>query len=195
MSSMASPRPAVVGALVWLALATAVGATGVMGALRAGPQLVALTLSIAAVLISSRVAVIRRSVDAIPMRTLVGIHATRFIGIAFLILGARGLLSPLFAERAGWGDTVTAAIAVVLLIGGIANAGAVGRRVLLVWNAFGLLDLIVAVGTAALVIGRGDLPGMAPLLTLPLVLVPIFAVPVLMATHVAIFRRLRASSS
>ena len=195
MSTMASPRPAVVGALVWLALATAVGATGAIGALRAGPQLVALTLTVVAVFVSSRVAVVRRSVDAVPMRALVGIHAARFIGIAFLILGARGQLSPLFAERAGWGDTVTAAIAVVLALVGIANRGAVGRRVLLAWNAFGTLDLMVAVGTAALVIGRGDVPGMEPLLTLPLVLVPIFAVPLLFATHVAIFRRLLATRS
>ena len=62
---------------------------------------------------------------------------------------------------------------------------------LLLWNAFGVLDLLVAVGTAAIVVQRGDAPGMQPLARLPLILVPIFAVPLLFAAHVAIFRRLR----
>jgi hypothetical protein len=55
-----------------------------------------------------------------------------------------------------------------------------------------MIDLLAAVGTAALVIARSDSPGMEPLLRMPLVLVPIFAVPVLLATHVALFRRLSA---
>src|SRR5437762_368030 len=57
-------------------------------------------------------------------------------------------------------------------------------------NVFGMIDLIVAVTTAGFVVARGDVPGMEPLLRLPLVLVPIFAVPLLFATHIALFRRL-----
>jgi hypothetical protein len=153
-----------------------------------GPQLIALTLTVVAVFVSSRVAVVRQSVDALPIQALVGVHVVRFIGIAFLVLGARGELSPLFAERAGWGDITTASIAVVLLLIGLART--IPPRALIAWNAFGVLDLIVAVTTAGFVAVRGDLPGMEPLLRLPLVLVPIFAVPLLFATHVALFRRL-----
>jgi hypothetical protein len=190
MSAAVSARPAIVGTLVWLAVATAVGLTGVLGVLRGGPQLLALTLTVVAVFVSSRVAVVRQSVDALPLQALVGVHAVRFIGIAFLVLAARGDLAPLFAERAGWGDITTASIAVVLLLIGLAFR--VPRSVLLAWNVFGMFDLIVAVGTATFVVLRGDVPGMQPLLGLPLVLVPIFAVPLLFATHVALFRRLRA---
>ena len=189
MSATVSPRPALYGTLVWLAGATAIGLTGVLGTLRFGPQLLALVLTVAAVFVSSRVAVVRDSVDALPLQALVGIHAARFIGIAFLILGARGELSPLFAERAGWGDVTTAAIAVALLLIGLAK---VPRRVLLAWNVLGILDLIVAVGTATFLVVRGDVPGVTPLLGLPLILVPIFAVPLLFVAHVALFRRLRA---
>lgn len=190
MSVAVSARPAIFGTLVWLALATAVGLTGVLGVMRAGPQLLALTLTVIAVFLSTRVAFVRQSVDALPLQALVGIHAARFIGIVFLVLGARGSLSPLFAERAGWGDITIATLAVGLLLVGLATT--VPRRVLLAWNVFGLIDLIVAMGTATLVVMRGDVPGMQPLLGLPLILVPIFAVPVLFATHVALFRRLRA---
>src|SRR6478672_9020393 len=97
MSAAVSARPAVLGAFVWLAVATVVGLTGVLGVMREGPQLVALALTVAAVLVTSRVAAVRQSVDALPIQALVGIHAARFIGIVFLVLGARGDLSPLFA--------------------------------------------------------------------------------------------------
>ena len=188
MATSISARPAIVGTFVWLAVATAVGFTGVIGAVRMGPQLIALTLTVVAVFVSSRVAVVRQSVDALPIQALVGVHVARFVGIAFLVLGARGELSPLFAERAGWGDITTATIAVVLLLIGLAKT--IPPRVLIAWNVFGMIDLIVAVTTAAFVVVRGDLPGMEPLLRLPLVLVPIFAVPLLFATHIALFRRL-----
>ena len=122
---------------------------------------------------------------------LVGVHAVRFIGIVFLALTARGELSARFGQRAGWGDIVVAALAVVLALIG-PGAGSVRRWAFLTWNALGMIDLLAALGTAALVIGRGDTPGMEPLLRLPLLLVPIFAVPVLLATHVALFRRLSA---
>jgi hypothetical protein len=189
MSASVSPRPAILGTLVWLAAATVVGLTGVLGAFRVGPQLLALTLTIAAVYVSSRVSAVRQSVDAIPLQALIGLHAFRFIGFAFLVLAARGDLSPLFAERAGWGDITAAALAVGLLLIGLTR---VPRRAILAWNILGMVDLIVAVGTAAFVVVRGDVPGMQPLLGLPLILVPIFGVPLLFATHVALFRRLRA---
>ena len=189
MSATVSPRPALYGTLVWLAGATAIGLTGLLDTQRFGPPLLALALTIAAVFVSSRVAVVRESVDSLPLQALVGIHAVRFIGIVFLILGARGQLSPLFAERAGWGDVTTAAIAVALVLIGLAK---VPRGVLLAWNVFGMLDLLVAVGTATFLVARGDVPGVQPLLSLPLILVPIFAVPLLFVTHVALFRRLRA---
>jgi hypothetical protein len=192
MSATISARPAVVGAFVWLVLATAVGFTGVVGAVPAGPQLFALTLTVAAVFVSSRVASVRQSVDALPIQALVGVHIARFVGIAFLVLGARGEISPLFAERAGWGDTITATIAAVLLLVGLART--IPRGALLAWNVFGIIDLIVAVATAGFVVARGDVPGMDPLLRLPLVLVPIFAVPLLFATHIALFRRLWPST-
>jgi len=52
---------------------------------------------------------------------------------------------------------------------------------------------VVAVGTATAVTLRGSVPGITPVLSLPLVLVPTFFVPILVADHVVIFRRLRAA--
>jgi len=191
MSAAVTTRPAIIGAAVWLAAATVVGTTGALAALRAAPLVLGVLLTVVAVVVTSRVPSMRQAIDAIPVRALVGVHAVRFIGIVFLALAVRGQLSQEFGQRAGWGDIVVAALAVALALIG-PGAGSVRRWVFLTWNTLGMFDLLAAVGTAALVIGRGDSPGMDPLLRLPLLLVPIFAVPVLLATHVALFRRLSA---
>jgi hypothetical protein len=192
MSTAASTRPAIVGTLVWLVAATLIGASGALAAMRAGPLVLGVILTIIAIAATTQFTSVRSAVDAIPLRILIGIHALRFIGIAFLVLSARGELSPVFGQRAGWGDVVVAAIAVVLAVIGV-RANGLRRRAVLAWNTLGMLDLLLAVATAGVIIARGDSPGMDPLLRLPLILVPIFAVPVLLATHMAVFRRLLRS--
>lgn len=192
MSIAVSTRPAILGTLVWLGAATLIGASGALAAMRAGPLVLGIILTMIAIAATTQFTSVRSAVDAIPLRILIGIHALRFIGIAFLVLSARGELSPVFGQRAGWGDVVVAAIAVVLAVTGV-RANGLRRRQVLAWNTLGMLDLLLAVVTAGVIIARGDSPGMEPLLQLPLILVPIFAVPVLLATHVAVFRRLLRS--
>ncbi|HEX4628222.1 MAG TPA: hypothetical protein VH137_05465, partial [Gemmatimonadales bacterium] len=181
-------------AAAWLGLALVAGATGFLARLPfPGPQLIILTLLAATLVAGTTVASVRAWIDALPLRVLVGVNAIRFIGVSFLVLAARGEIAPVFAVRAGWGDIATAALAIAL----VATGGPVtwGRRQLYhAWNAFGLADLIVAVGTATAVVLQGTRPGMAPILTLPLSLVPTFFVPLLMANHIFIFRRLLAAA-
>jgi hypothetical protein len=193
--SMRPSRTVAIGALVWLALALILGASGALATLAPpGPQLIILSLVVITVVLGTAVPAVRAWVDAIPIRTLVGINAARFIGIVFLVLGARGVLSPLFAARAGWGDIAAALVAIVLVLSG--DPVTRGRRAAyLAWNVFGLADLIVAVSTATWVALRGLTPGMDPILHLPLSLVPTFAVPVLVANHVFLFRRLRSAAA
>jgi hypothetical protein len=153
------------------------------------PQIIILILAIFAIVMSVSVPAVRTWVDSIPLPGLVGLHAIRFVGAVFVVLAARGALSAAFAMRAGWGDIAAAVGAVLLLLSGSPRS-ALHRWAYLVWNTFGVLDLIVAVGTATIVALRGDTPGMEPLTHLPLVLVPILFVPFLFAAHVAIYRRL-----
>src|SRR5437016_3798879 len=90
-------------------------------------------------------------------------------------------------SRAGWCDFAGALLAIVFVL-------AEPRRMALhAWNVFGVLDLLVAVGTATVVTLQGTTPGVAPILTFPLNLVPTFFVPLLFANHVLIFRRLVGS--
>jgi hypothetical protein len=183
---------AVTGGIAWIAVALNLGVSGVLVTARPpAPQILILTLIAAAIWVTSRSA-LRDLVNAIPIRALVAVHAVRFVGIVFLALSAQGALSPVFATPAGWGDIAVAASALGLVaLGGPTTPAR--RRLYLGWNVFAALDLVVAVGSATLVALSGDVLGVAPLLRAPLVLVPTFLVPLLFASHVIIFRRLRQS--
>src|SRR5713101_8868086 len=156
------PRAAGIAVIIWLALALLAGATGFLARLPfPGPQLIFLALFAATLVAVTSVPAVRAWVDALPLRTFIGINAVRFIGIAFLVLAARGQMAPVFAARAGWGDIATATLALVLVAAGEPHTRT--RRALAhAWNAFGALDLVVAVATATWVTIRGLTPGIQP---------------------------------
>jgi hypothetical protein len=192
-ASIRVPRSIVSIAVIWLALAVVAGASGFLGRLPfPGPQVIILALTaltIAAGLVPGRA---RAWIESLPIQWLVGINVFRLIGGIFLFLAAQGQMSPIFAARAGWGDIATALLAVALVTIGAPRTPQ--RRLLFhAWNAFGLLDLVVAVGTATAVTLAHTTPGMAPILAFPLSLVPTVAVPIFLANHVFIYRRLRAA--
>jgi hypothetical protein len=186
------PGAVLIVAAIWLGLAVLAGTTGMLVRLPfPGPQLLFATLFMAALVSATLVPSVRDWVDALPLRALIGINATRFIGISFLVLAARGQLAPMFANRAGWGDIVTAALAIVLFLAGDPRTAA-QRSLVHVWNVFGFLDLVVAVGTATWVTVNGMTPGVQAMLSWPLSVVPLFFVPLFLTIHVLIARRLLA---
>lgn len=190
MQATLNTRFVLAGSLLWITVALTLGASGVLATIRPpAPQLLIAALTVATIWLTSR-GPLRAAVDALPMRSLLAVHLVRFVGIAFLVMSAQGILSPLFATRAGWGDIAAAATAMGLMVAGAPTTSA-RRRWYFAWSIFATLDLLVAVGTATFVAARGDTPGVEPLLVAPNVLVPLFVVPVLFASHVAIFRRLR----
>lgn len=195
-SSISLPRfPTAAAAAVtaWLGMALLAGATGFLARLPfPGPQLIILALVVGTVAAGTAVPTLRAWIDALPIRALIGINVFRFIGIWFLVLAARGQLAPVFANRAGWGDIVTAALAIGLIAAGDPRTRT-QRPLAHAWNAFGLLDLIVAVATATWVTMHGVTPWVRPVLAVPLVVIPTFFVPIFLANHVFIFRRLLAA--
>lgn len=192
-AAITTPRAVVTGGVAWITIALILGVTGILAAVPTpGPQLLILALTGATIWVTSRGA-LRSFVDSIPIRGLVAIHAGRFVGAVFLAMSAQGTLSPLFATRAGWGDIAAAAGALAVLSIG-APTTKLRRGLYLGWNIFAVADLVVAVATASIVALRGDIPGIAALFSAPLILVPTFFVPILFASHVLIFRRLRRST-
>jgi hypothetical protein len=194
ITPMRPPRGALLVAAAWLGLAILAGATGALIQLPfPGTQLIIFTLVGATIGAALSVPALRAWVEALPLRALIGINAARFVGISFLVLAARGRLAPVFAARAGWGDIAVAIVALILVAAGDPRTR-LHRGIVHVWNAVGALDLVVAIATATAITLRGSVPGIAPLLSLPLVVVPTFFVPLFLANHVVIFLRLRAEA-
>jgi len=136
-----------------------------------------------------------RVIEAVPQEWIVGVQIYRAMGLIFLLLYAVSRLPGAFALPAGIGDVIVGLLAPLV---GIAYARNPAKAAGLVraWNLFGIVDLIVAVGT-------GLLTSPSPLQMLsfdapnelisafPLVMVPVFLVPLSILLHLTSLKKLR----
>jgi hypothetical protein len=174
--------------LVWFSFALAIGLTGLFESVSAPIVAVTVWTLTAIVLLGWwKIPGIQHWIGTVDLSALIALHLSRFVGIYFLILCRNGSLSGAFAKPAGIGDLVTAIGAALLLLFRAANHG--WRTSILIWNIFGLLDILFVV-FAALRVGLIDWQGMSPLRALPLMLLPMFLVPLIIACHIVIFVRL-----
>lgn len=136
----------------------------------------------------------RDFVLGLDIRPLILIHTWRMLGLGFVYLYFYDILSGWFALPAGLGDAATAIGALILGVALYTNGKAVSRKMVFWWNTFGLIDFVIALSMG--VIMR---PGMeiindtltsAPMGEFPLVLIPGFAVPLFIVTHVIIYLQL-----
>jgi hypothetical protein len=175
--------------LVWIGAAVALGASGRMADVRPPvPQFIILVLTAAITIAAFAVPALRAWVFGVDVRTLVALHLTRLVGIYFLILHARGKLPRAFALPAGWGDIVVAVLAAALLVSG-PPATPTRRTMYRLWNLLGLIDILLVVAVATR-LGLADPSSMGALLQLPLSLLPIFLVPLIIASHLLLAERL-----
>lgn len=120
-------------------------------------------------------------------------HTLRVMGGVFLIVMAQGWLPAVFALPAGLGD-IAVGVSAPFVARSLARG--YGRRRALWFNVLGLFDLVVAVGIGLLA-GAGALalidvsPTTEAISGLPLVLVPVMAVPLAMTLHLTSLRQLR----
>ncbi len=135
-----------------------------------------------------RVRSLRAWFDGLDLRALVLLHVTRFVGFYFLLLYRRGELPREFAMPAGWGDNLVAAFALGVVFWPMSAAAR--RRAITIWNVVGLVDILLVVMTAAR-FGLTEPWRLMSFTVLPLSLLPTFLVPLIIATHVIIFLRLR----
>jgi hypothetical protein len=136
-----------------------------------------------------------RIIDAVPQHWLIGVQLYRALGVIFLILCGTGKLPGLFALPAGLGDVLVGVLAPIV---GIAYRRGPRENTYLVsaWNLFGLADLVVAVTTgfltspSAFQLFAFDLPNEL-ISRFPLVLIPVFLVPLSVLLHLASLAKLR----
>jgi hypothetical protein len=190
-------------AVGWLSLVVALAALGWLlpGTLGPFPVPLLIFICLLAVLFGSwaYITPLRQAVLAMPLSVLVAVHGWRLGGVFFLLLYSEGRLSAPFAPVAGVGDIVTGAWALALAAM-LALGIQLRRGWLLLWNAFGALDLVAAVTLAALSMPGApwrvftEEPGSLVLTTLPWAFVPLLIVPVLLLVHFAIAVRLGGSA-
>jgi hypothetical protein len=172
----------------WFAAAVYAGQSLVLQRLPA-PAVPAIVFALTAVLLAAytRVSGVRRWVDDLDVRTLVLLHVTRFVGLAFLYLYRRGQLPYAFAVPGGIGDIIVATLALPVALAPLDPAQR--RRAVSIWNVIGLVDILLVVSTA-IRLNLADPSQMLALTHLPLSLLPTFLVPLIVATHIIIFIRL-----
>jgi hypothetical protein len=185
----------------WFVLVLAIGATGALGPAGGGVPALGLIvgLPVAAFVWAYRaLPSVRNAMAATPLPALIALHAIRLLGFSFIILYAEGRLPAPFAPSAGWGDVFMGATALPLAWA-VARFGARMWPPVLIWNALGVADLVIAVtlGTLSqpgpLQVFSGP-PDGSPMTTLPWLIIPGFLVPMLLFVHIVIFDRLLGKS-
>ena len=119
-------------------------------------------------------------------QNLIRLNVWRLVGIVFLVLMAYGQMPALWALPAGIGDIIVGATA-FWVASRVHMANGIRRAIL--FNLFGLVDLVVAVGLGVMT-SRGPLqvfqttPTSELATRFPLVLVPTFLVPLAFMLHI-----------
>lgn len=144
-------------------------------------------------------ATMRGLLERIPVHWLIGVQIYRVLGAVFVIAYLQGLMPAEFALPAGIGDILIGLAAPVVayrVSRGLSGA----YRSAVLWNAFGLADLVLAV-----TLGFLTSPSAFQLLALdapnwtvsryPFALVPAFAVPVSVLLHAFSLWRLKDLNS
>ncbi len=189
--------------ILWFVAVVALAGSGALAwGLELGAPLLGLSIVtpiVVLVVLATVVPATSRALAFIPLPALISVHAIRIIGFLFLLLLAAGRISSPFASSAGWGDIIAGATAVPVAWA-LSTRGAGVRWLVPLWNSFGLLDLLAAL-TLGLTSAPGsplqlffDPPGSAAMATLPWALIPVFLVPQLIVSHLAIYRRLGRSA-
>lgn len=183
----------------WLGLTLFLGWQGIFrSALNQPVPLIALAIGIpilvgALFIVASKQ--VREIIEAIPQSQLVAFQFYRVLGVTFLVLYAAGQLPGIFALPAGWGDLI---VGLTALMVSARVARSENDQLVALWNWLGIIDLLIAVATGFLSapsrfqIFSLDAPNVL-IGSFPLVMIPIFAVPLSIVLHLASLSKIRSA--
>lgn len=139
--------------------------------------------------------ILQKIADSIPVHWLVGIQVFRFMGIGFLSFYSLELIPGEFALPTGWGDVFigTTAIPVAFFLW---SKKSFAKRIAIWWNYLGIADLCLAITLGNVTFPRpfqmlSTSPDNGLIAQLPLVMVPLFAVPLSLLLHFFTLRVLK----
>ena len=186
--------------VAWLAYATSLGATGVVGRYDHLPPglLVLVAPVILILLVLTLTAPGAHLASAIPLNVLLGFQVFRVgVEVSLQHLYGQGLAPRLLTLEGGNVEILIALTAPVAAW--LVSRGPSGRRLAWIWNLTGILSLgnivVCAVLTAPgpLHLIHAEVPDMA-IITYPFTFVPGFMVPLALALHVLAFRAFRTAT-
>lgn len=135
--------------------------------------------------------------NAIPVHQIVGIQTYRIVGYGFLVFYSQGLLPAEFAFSSGIGDMIVGFSAPIVAYLYYLKKP-YSKKLAIIWNIIGIVDLVVALSVGIIGFPRPiqfvPLEPSTELLSLfPLVIIPLFAVPLALFLHFCSLRALRSS--
>ena len=197
-------RPIIVGVLaLWLAVVFLLGAAGAFVRPPGTPPLPILIGATAPLVVFLAAdwgsAAFHAYVLAIDLSLATAVQGWRAGGLGFLALYAHGVLPGVFAWPAGLGDIAIGVTAPWVALALVRRPAFATRRVFVVWNLLGILDLVVAVSVGALssvlASGVAEEVTTGPMAQLPLVLIPAYLVPMFIMLHLAALFQARRQAS
>jgi hypothetical protein len=173
---------------LWFVAALVAVRAGFLQRLPVPPPVIVASLALVTILFGLFHRGARAWLDTVDLRSLLLVHLVRFVGIVFLVLVSRGVLAREFVPI-GWGDAIAATGAAALLVTRPRLTTRGGWWAVFLWNCAGFADMVLLIITGFRV-GSVAPEKFALFLRLPLGLLPTFFVPLIIATHVFVFRRL-----
>ena len=186
---------------LWTGLAAALaGANLFLGTNPVGPPIIGTVIVFPLVATAVAAAIsppVRAALLGMPMPFLIGLNVWRLGGGFFLLLAAEGRLAGPFPYSAGWGDVVTGALALPVAWLALRRQG---DALVWVWNAFGTLDLVLAIALGVISANGSPLQlihagaGSEAVQVLPWSLIPTVLVPMFLVVHAVVFAQLARAS-
>ncbi|WP_224248389.1 hypothetical protein [Hyalangium gracile] len=141
-----------------------------------------------------RIPAARAFFERLGLPSYLWLHMLRaFIGAGFLIELSRGRLPAEFALGAGVGDIIAGLLAALVLFTPARTP--LRARALWVFNVVGFVDILAVLVAAQRILFFGDPRAMASFGQAPWPMVPLYVVPLIVASHVILFARLKRPAS